>query len=131
MNSGLPLTLKSRLLSRAIPGILTLLLGAFAFLPICDLHFDCGCTWPGVGGVSHCDIHQSGPPDCPWCDHAWTGYAAFGISAALALAASWVLPRSTRWPVATIAGLAAYLFGMLAAGLVTSWWLELPLLGGL
>ena len=125
------MTIKSKLFSRAIPGILTLLLSAFAFLPICDLHFDCGCTWPGVGGLSHCDIHRIGPPDCPWCDHAWTGYAAFGISMVFALAVVWALPQDTRWPVATVAGLATFLFGALAAGLVTSWWLELPILGGL
>ena len=64
-------------------------------------------------------------------DHTWTGFAAYGISAALALAVVWVLPRGTRWPLTTFAGLAAFSFGMLAAGLVTSWWFDLPFLGGL
>ena len=56
-------TTESKLRARAIPAILTVALGAFAFLPICDLHFDCGCTWPGAGSDSHCDIHTSGLPD--------------------------------------------------------------------
>ena len=117
--------------SRALPGLLVLALGAYAFMPICDLHFDCGCKWPGFGGHAHCDIHLSGLPDCPWCDHTWIGYAAFGSSAILVLAALWGLPRTTSWWVATFAGLATFAFGMLAAGIATSWWMGLPLLAGL
>ena len=38
-----------------------------AYMPICDAVFDCGCTWPWLGGVQHCNIHKAGPPDCPLC----------------------------------------------------------------
>ncbi len=38
-----------------------------AYMPICDFVFDCGCTWPWLGGVQHCNIRVAGPPDCPLC----------------------------------------------------------------
>jgi hypothetical protein len=124
-------TAQSKLRARVIPAILAVALGAFAFLPICDLHFDCGCTWPGAGSDSHCDIHTSGPPDCPWCDHAWIGYLAMGFGAVIGLAVVWVLPHRTPGVIVTLSGIAACLLGILAAGVVTSLWLELPLFAGL
>ena len=51
---------------RAAP-VLALTLAAIVYLPVCDLLFDCGCTWPLLGDWQHCDIHVAGPPDCPLC----------------------------------------------------------------
>lgn len=46
---------------------IALLFTSVAYMPICDAVFDCGCTWPWLGGVQRCDIHVAGPPDCPLC----------------------------------------------------------------
>ena len=122
--------IRKRLLSRAIPAVVVLFLGAVAFLPVCDLSFDCGCRAPGLGGHSHCDIHTSGPPDCPWCDHDWAGYAAMALSASIGLVVVWVLPRGARPMIVIVAGLGALLGGALVAGVATSLWLGLPVLAG-
>lgn len=122
---------ESGLRSRAIPALIALAVGAYLFLPLCDLHFDCGCTFPGAGDYAHCDIHTSGPPDCPWCHHARLGYAAMGIGAVFGLTAIWALPRGTRAVAVTLVGTAACLLGILFAGIATSLWLGLPVLAGL
>lgn len=36
-------------------------------LPLCGLIFQCGCTHLWSGADSHCNIHDPGKPDCPWC----------------------------------------------------------------
>lgn len=122
---------RAGLRSRIVPGLLTLLLGAFAFLPICDLHFDCGCRFPGLGGHSHCDILTSGPPDCAWCDHAWAGYASLVFSSLAGLAALVAVPRNTHWTVATLLGFAAFFLAALVAGVLTSLAVGQPVLAGL
>jgi hypothetical protein len=52
------------------------------YMPVCNLVFDCGCTWPWLGGVQHCNIHVAGPPDCPLCKGGAPvqalGFAAIG-----------------------------------------------------
>ena len=131
MTAGSQPTFLTRLATRTIPALVVLTVGAFAFLPLCDLHFDCGCTWPGAGDYAHCDIHVSGPPDCPWCDHGWLGYGVMGLAAALGLVAVWILPQDTFFIVVALTGLGACLFGILAAGIATSLWLGLPVLAGL
>lgn len=40
---------------------------------ICDLVFDCGCTWGIVGAARHCNIHAPRPPHCPACADMGTG----------------------------------------------------------
>ena len=46
---------------------IALVVTSVVYMPVCDLVFDCGCTWPWLGGVQHCNIHTAGPPDCPLC----------------------------------------------------------------
>lgn len=119
-----------RLLKRLLPALLVLGLGALAFMPVCDLCFDCGCRWPGLGGVSHCDIQLKGAPDCPWCAHPWSGFGAMGFSALTALLAMRSMPTRLHWSLRTFVGLAVLFLAALLAGVVTSLWLGLPLLAG-
>jgi hypothetical protein len=51
------------------------------FLPLCDLIFDCGCTWPLLGGATHCNMHQPAPPHCPLC----VGPRVYGLAFSLAV----------------------------------------------
>lgn len=125
------MTTLSRLRSAVVPWILVVLLAVVVLLPICDLHFDCGCRWPGLGGASQCDIHTAGPPDCPWCKHPWIAYGTMAASAGLGLIAVLVIPARTHWAVAASIGMATAVLGELAAGIVTSLWLGLPALAGL
>ena len=69
---------------RWLPLALGLAATALTMLPVCNLLFDCGCTWPLLGGLTHCNIHRPAPPHCPAC-------ANWGIGAAFAavLTASW------------------------------------------
>ena len=62
------------------------LLSAVTGHRICDLVFDCGCTWVFAGADAACDVHQAGPPDCPPCSNL-----AIGAASALGLFAAWTL----------------------------------------
>lgn len=46
---------------------ITCVVTSLVYMPVCNLAFDCGCTWPWLGGAQHCNIHVPGPPDCPLC----------------------------------------------------------------
>ena len=119
-------------LKRTIAGwILGGLAAGVLILPICDLHFDCGCRLPGFGGYEHCDIHTAGPPDCPWCANTNTWVTVTVISYGLGLAAAWA--AAGRWPLAAVAlaGFAGTVSGSLAAGVITSLWLGRPVFAGL
>jgi hypothetical protein len=48
-------------------GLLAAAITVVAYMPICNLAFRCGCTWPWAGGVAHCNIHNPRPPHCPVC----------------------------------------------------------------
>ncbi len=100
-------------------------------MPICDMHFDCGCSWPGPGAYAHCDIHTQGPPDCPWCT-GWTSFlSAMAVSYGLSLAvALWVAPRAP-FPLVVLAGFAGVVGGAVLAGVATSLALGLPVFAGL
>jgi len=108
------------------------LLAGLTVMPICDLHFDCGCRWPGFGGYAHCDIHTAGPPDCPWCDRPGTMVLSmlfsygFGLGGAL-----WASARRFRVFYVALASFAAIVAGTFLTGIVTSWILGLPALAGL
>lgn len=71
------------------------------FLPLCDLVFDCGCTWPLLGGDAHCNVHQPRPPHCPLC----AGPRVYGLSFGLAIWGLLFLPldRILRRATATSA----------------------------
>lgn len=83
---------------RVLLALATVALAAVTGYPLCDLVFDCGCTWPLLGADAHCDVHRAGPPDCPVCTRplvaaafsaalvaAW-GTAVWGAAAVLARA---------------------------------------------
>lgn len=114
-----PRSLQPRPYVRWLSGLAVVAIGAFAFLPICDLIFDCGCTWPGFGDSAHCDIHTAGPPDCPWCDHPRQGYAAFAFSAVSGLITAVFALRRFRWPAAIAIGSAGFFVAVLMAGVLT------------
>jgi hypothetical protein len=54
---------------------------AVLFLPLCDLAFDCGCTWPLLGGAERCNMHAPHPPHCPLC----TGSRIYGLAFSVVL----------------------------------------------
>ena len=62
----------------------TIVLASVTAYPLCDLVFDCGCTWPLLGADAHCDIHTAGPPDCPVCTHP-----PIAAAASVVLLAAW------------------------------------------
>ena len=117
---------------RALAGwILGGLAAGALILPICDLHFDCGCRLPGLGGYSGCDIHTAGPPDCPWCAQPAGWIAVTLLSYGLGLLAAWA--AAVRWPLLAVAlsSFAGTVATTVAAGLITSLLLGRPLLAGL
>lgn len=66
---------------------------------LCDLVFDCGCTWFFLGADAHCNVHTPAPPNCPPCAQPLLGlvlslvpFTAF----ALVFAAAEVLWRRLR-----------------------------------
>jgi hypothetical protein len=99
-------------------------------MPVCDLCFDCGCLWPGLGGVSHCDIQVKGAPDCPWCAYPWSGFTAMGFSALAGLLAMGAVPVRLHWGLRTLVGIVTLFGAAFVAGIVTSLWLGLPPLAG-
>jgi hypothetical protein len=47
--------------------IVSLSLISVFFLPFCGFVFGCGCSFLWSGALSHCNIHNPIPPNCPWC----------------------------------------------------------------
>jgi len=107
------------------------LLAGVAILPLCDLHFDCGCTWPGLGGYQHCDIHEAGPPDCPWCADIGSWVWSMAITYALALLAALGAARRLKLPAIALLVFGVVIAGTLVAGMITSAILGRPFLAGL
>lgn len=75
-------------------GVLALFGSAALFLPLCDLLFDCGCTWAFLGGAAHCNVHAPHPPHCPLCAGPYVYGLAFGLAVWGAL--FWPLDRLLR-----------------------------------
>lgn len=73
---------------RLLAALLALGAAAVVFLPLCDAVFDCGCTWPLLGGASHCNMHAAQPPHCPLC----RGPRLYGLAFSLALWAALFVP---------------------------------------
>jgi hypothetical protein len=69
---------------RLLLAVAAIALASVTAYPVCDLLFDCGCTWPLLGADAHCDVHRAGPPDCPVCTRPAVA-AAFSA----ALLAAW------------------------------------------
>lgn len=94
------------------------------FIKWCDLIYRCGCTFDWAGAAAHCNIHQPGPPDCPWCaSRLYGGIAFFFVAACQAAVALW--PGSPGWRRLALAlaasPAAAALIGV-AIGLWTGYW---------
>jgi hypothetical protein len=71
---------------------------AFTLLPICNVLFDCGCTWPMSGAADHCNIHDPAPPNCPLCTNWALGALAattlfVAYAGALGVALVLIAPR--------------------------------------
>ena len=49
------------------PEIALFILLSLFLLPMCGLIFQCGCTYLWSGRDTHCNIHVTAPPNCPWC----------------------------------------------------------------
>lgn len=64
---------------RVVAGGIALLLAGVVLLPLCDLVFDCGCTWFFLGGEAHCNMHAPQPPHCPLCTGSWLYGLAFVV----------------------------------------------------
>lgn len=89
------------------------------FINWCDWVYDCGCTFLWAGAAAHCNIHQPGPPDCPWCVRPeLAGIAFFAALGSQAAIAFW--PGALGW----LRVLGSFVVSPLAAGavgLVTGW----------
>ncbi|MGR9087377.1 MAG: hypothetical protein ACU841_09930 [Gammaproteobacteria bacterium] len=70
------------------PG-LTLAAELIAITPLCGFLFACGCTWPGLGLDSACNIrdHQASH-QCPWCVSPAAGWLSLGFSVGAGVYAS-------------------------------------------
>lgn len=79
----------------ALPALLiTLVITSVVYMPVCNLVFDCGCTWPWLGGVQHCNIHVAGPPDCPLCKGGAPVQAVgFGVIASPIFLVAWAAAK--------------------------------------
>lgn len=79
-----PPTDRPRWARRATLAAITVAVTSMTYHAICNLVFDCGCSWFFAGGTDTCDIHVPGPPDCPVCTNV-----AVGIAFTAALLAVW------------------------------------------
>src|SRR5262245_5504684 len=66
----------------AIALLATIALTSFLLLPLCDVLHRCGCRGAFLGGRTHCNVHQSSGPRCPWCAHPALGTAAVPLTLA-------------------------------------------------
>ena len=67
------------------------------FIDMCDLIFDCGCTWLWAGGTALCNAHHTTGPRCRWCAHDTAGATAFlGVMLAQAALIYGPLPAAVR-----------------------------------
>ena len=69
---------------RALLAVITVAVTSLTYHALCNLIFDCGCSWFFAGGTDTCDIHVPGPPDCPVCTKV-----PVGIAFTAALLAAW------------------------------------------
>lgn len=66
------------------------------FINWCHMIYQCGCTFLWAGAEAQCNIHQAGPPDCPWCARMdLAGLAFFSVLGAQAVVSFW--PGKLRW----------------------------------
>lgn len=114
---------KDRLLA---PG-LTLTFALIAMTPLCGYLFACGCSWPGLGLDSACNIHHSQVlHQCPWCASPIAGWLSLGF-ATLAGGLASLRPLgsfSRQRPLALIGqigiGISVFVVVALLAGLISA-----------
>ena len=116
---------------RALLGwVLGGLIAGMAILPLCDVNFDCGCTWPGRGAAALCDTRTAGAPDCPWCGNVSSFALTILFSYGLALGGAFLIADKLPFPLIVLVALVWVVVGTLVAGVFTSLVLDLPVLGG-
>jgi len=102
-------------------------------LPMCNLMFSCGCNF---AGASHCNIHHTAGPNCPWCSHGnapfLIGYAATlaGITASIGASLKFG-PARGRLVTAFASGIVGYLVALSLSGLATALYFHYPTWFGL
>lgn len=61
--------------------LIIILLGALIavlIVSICGWLFNCGCDWPWLGFVEHCNVFIVDSPDkCPWCVNSFIDIIMF------------------------------------------------------
>jgi hypothetical protein len=106
----------------------TLVIAAITITPFCGFLFACGCTWPGLGLESFCNIHNPLLRHrCPWCASQWAGILSVALATGLGTAASVMAfqSRPKDWNAFAVTGrillgasvflLTAFLFGLMSA----------------
>lgn len=94
------------------------------FINWCDLVFQCGCTFSWAGGAAHCNIHNAGPPHCPWCVNAPAAGASLAFTLLVQGAVVW-RPGPMGWLRALAAFAASPSASILAGavvGVATGYW---------
>jgi hypothetical protein len=113
-----------------IAAVATLVIVAITITPFCGFLFGCGCTWPGLGLESFCNIHNPIIRHrCPWCVSPWAGILSVAFSACSGTTASVFAFRSNNKNrrIFNLIGrillgtgvflLTAFLFGLISASL--------------
>jgi len=73
--------MRRRLITLALAICLTLVL----YPQLCNLLFDCGCTWWFGEGTELCNIHSGSPCGCPFCRANLLSQLGYGALLALSL----------------------------------------------
>ena len=95
-------------------GLALALVGVFV-TPYCGFLFQCGCRPLWAGAAQFCNINNSAPPYCPFCNHGVTGYriVRFSLLGFEGLALTVALRR--RWSWLALTGTAVGVFIMVEA----------------
>ncbi len=103
----------------------------FTFItPFCGLMFRCGCTSLWSGAADYCNVHQPGPPHCPWCV-ARNPFLIL-LPAVLVFAGQvfcmFIINRKWRpsFSLLFVVGFLAFLIFAVATGYVYKWYFEYP-----
>lgn len=74
------------------------------FINWCNMVYQCGCTFLWAGYADHCNVHNTGPPHCPWCAHTnFAALAFLGTIGGQALVSFWPGPLKRLRVVAAFA----------------------------
>ena len=109
----------------------SVLLGAVtvtALLPLCDLLFGCGCTWPSSGGIEHCNIFEAGLRHCPWCIYPRTADLSLASMLFAQTLGAWAVARRRGGLLASLAcGTLCGAAVAVVARSAVAWWADYPL----